>query len=196
MKSKGIRVLANLILCVGVIACLVGFILALMLANGNNVLGLATDYVPGAIDYLALAAILFIVIIVAVILHIVAGNKEKRERIRACMDIVEDASVLDPVEEEIVVEEEQPVELPELPEVELVEEPVEIVEEPKTKYQLVREKIVELTPITEEQIDKAEKIGKVAIPVAATAAVVLMVAKLANYRKAEVRRRTFFDWIG
>lgn len=195
MKSKGIRVLANLILCVGVVACLVGFILALMLANGNNVLGLDTDYIPGAIDYLALAAILFIVIIVAVILHVVAGNKEKRERIRACMDMVEDASVLDPVEEEIVVEDE-PAELPELPEAELVEEPVELVEEPKTKYQLVREKIVELTPITEEQLDKAEKIGKVAVPVAATAAVVLMIAKLASYRKAEVRRRTFFDWIG
>ena len=75
-------------------------------------------------------------------------------------------------------------------------EPVEEVELPKTKYQMVRDLIVEKTPITNEQIDKAEKIGKVAIPVAAAATVVLMAAKLVSYRKQEIRRRTFFDWLG
>ena len=84
--------------------------------------------------------------------------------------------------------------LPEEGEVEI--EPVEEVELPKTKYQMVRDLIVEKTPITNEQIDKAEKIGKVALPVAAAATVVLMAAKLVSYRKQEIRRRTFFDWLG
>ncbi len=194
MKAKGIRVIANLVLWIGVIACLVGFIFALLLANGNP-MGLNTEYVPQVMDYVALGIILAIVIIVAIILFVVANNKEKRERIRACMDLVEDASVLDAVEEEIAEEVAEAVE--EVAEVveDLVEE-VEAVEAPKTKYQLLREKIVEVTPLTEEQIDKAEKIGKIAIPAAAAAVLLLMIAKLANYRRREVRRRVFFDWIG
>jgi hypothetical protein len=60
---------------------------------------------------------------------------------------------------------------------------------------MVRDLVVEKTPITNEQIDKAEKIGKIAIPVAAVATVVLMAAKLSSYRKNEIRRRTFFDWL-
>ena len=99
-----------------------------------------------------------------------------------------------------VVFDETEVEIEELPEFNPEEalevEPVEEVELPKTKYQILRDKIVEHTPITYEQLDKAEKVGKVAIPVAAATAVVLMVAKLASYRKQEIRRRTFFDWLG
>ncbi|MBO7175615.1 MAG: hypothetical protein J6V57_07710, partial [Spirochaetaceae bacterium] len=65
-----------------------------------------------------------------------------------------------------------------------------------TKYQIVREKIVEKTPITEEQLTKAEKITKVAVPALAVCTVVLMAAKLSSYRKGEARRRTFYDWLG
>ena len=188
MKAKGIRVIANLILWVGVIACLGGFILALSLSM-DNLFGLPTEYIPETWHYIALGLILALVILVGVILHVVASNKAKREQIRACMESVEDASVLDAeeeVEEEVLAEEEA------------AEEAVEVVaeEEPKTKYQIVREKIVEKTPITEEQIDKAEKITKVAVPALAVCTVVLMAAKLSSYRKSAARRRTFYDWLG
>ena len=194
MKAKGLRVFGGLIILVGIIAGVV----ALMLANGDPM------------GYVALGLSIAIGIVIACILFAVANNKEKRERIRASMEVVDDASILDPIEEEPVVAEEEEIvlddtvsefgDLPEFvpeEEAELVIEPVEeAVELPKTKYQILRDKIVEHTPITYEQLDKAEKVGKVAIPVAAVATVVLMAAKLASYRKQEIRRRTFFDWLG
>ena len=187
MKAKGLRVFGGLIILVGIIAGVV----ALILANGD----------PMGIVALGLSVLIGVVI--ACVLFTVANNKEKRERIRASMEAVEDATVLDPIEEPViddVVFDETEVEIEELPEFNPEEalevEPVEEVELPKTKYQILRDKIVEHTPITYEQIDKAEKVGKVAIPVAAATAVVLMVAKLASYRKQEIRRRTFFDWLG
>lgn len=187
MKAKGLRVFGGLIILVGIIAGVV----ALILANGD----------PMGIVALGLSVLIGVVI--ACVLFTVANNKEKRERIRASMEAVEDATVLDPIEEPViddVVLDETEVEIEELPEFNPEEalevEPVEEVELPKTKYQILRDKIVEHTPITYEQLDKAEKVGKVAIPVAAATAVVLMVAKLASYRKQEIRRRTFFDWLG
>ena len=187
MKAKGLRVFAGLIILVGIIAGVV----ALILANGDPM------------GIVALGLSIAIGVVIACVLFAVANNKEKRERIRASMEAVEDATVLDPIEEPViddVVFDETEVEIEELPEFNPEEalevEPVEEVELPKTKYQILRDKIVEHTPITYEQLDKAEKVGKVAIPVAAATAVVLMVAKLASYRKQEIRRRTFFDWLG
>ena len=186
MKAKGLRVFGGLIILVGIIAGVV----ALILANGD----------PMGIVALGLSVLIGVVI--ACVLFTVANNKEKRERIRASMEAVEDATVLDPIEEPViddVVLDETEVEIEELPEFNPEEalevEPVEEVELPKTKYQILRDKIVEHTPITYEQLDKAEKVGKVAIPVAAVATVVLMAAKLSSYRKNEIRRRTFFDWL-
>ena len=188
MKAKGLRVFGGLIILVGIIAGVV----ALILANGD----------PMGIVALGLSVAIGVVI--ACILFAAANNKEKRERIRASMEVVEDATILDPIEEPVVDElilDEEVSDLEELPEFnpeeEIAIEPVEeAVELPKTKYQILRDKIVEHTPITYEQLDKAEKVGKVALPVAAAATVVLMVAKLASYRKQEIRRRTFFDWLG
>jgi hypothetical protein len=114
-------------------------------------------------------------------------------------EAVEDASILDAVEEEPVAEitlDEVASDLDEL--VEEIEEEA-AAEEARNyhpAYKYVRDKIIEKTPVTEEQMDKAEKIGKVALPVAAAATVVLMAAKLVQYRKQEIRRRTFFDWLG
>ena len=187
MKAKGLRVFAGLIILVGIVAG----VIALILANGDPM------------GIVALGLSIAIGVVIACILFAVANNKEKRERIRASMEVVEDATILDPIEEpvveDIVLDEEIANfdELPEFDPEEAVIEPVEeAVELPKTKYQILRDKIVEHTPITYEQLDKAEKVGKVAIPVAAATAVVLMVAKLASYRKQEIRRRTFFDWLG
>lgn len=188
MKAKGLRVFAGLIILVGIVAG----VIALILANGDPM------------GIVALGLSIAVGVVIACILFAVANNKEKRERIRASMEVVEDASIFDPIEEPVV---EDVVlddtisefgDLPEfVPEEELTIEPVEeVVELPKTKYQILRDKIVEHTPITYEQLDKAEKVGKVAIPVAAVATVVLMAAKLASYRKQEIRRRTFFDWLG
>ena len=189
MKAKGLRVFAGLLILVGIVAGVV----ALILANGDPM------------GIIALGLSVAIGVVIACILFAVANNKEKRERIRASMEVVEDASVFDPieepVEEDIIVDGEVS-EYGDLPEfvveedAELALEPVEEVEVPKTKYQMLRDFVIEKTPLTEEQVEKAEKIGKVALPVAAAATVVLMVAKLASYRKSEIRRRTFFDWLG
>ncbi len=187
MKAKGLRVFAVLMIFVGIIAGVAALLLAQDDPMGIVALGLSVA----------------IGIVIACILFAAANNKEKRERIRASMEAVEDATVLDPIEEPVedVVFDEEVSEFGDLPEFvpeesEVEVEAVEEVELPKTKYQILRDKIVEHTPITYEQLDKAEKVGKVAVPVAAAAAVVLMVAKLASYRKQEIRRRTFFDWLG
>ncbi len=195
MKSTGFRILAVLFILVGVAAGAVAFI--------------ATDAALEGILALVLAVALGIVI--SFIFFAIANNKEKRERINAAMVAVESASVLDPIVEEpavqdIVLEDEIVTDFEEIPdfnvaeEIELIEEePIQVVEEAPKKYhpayQFVRDKIVEKTPITNEQIDKAEKIGKIAVPVAAVATVALMAARLASYRKNEARRRTFFDWL-
>lgn len=192
MKATGFRVIAVLFILLGVAAGAVAFV--------------ATDAAIEGIVALVLAVALGIVI--SLIFFALANNKEKRERIRASMEAVEDATVLDAIEEpavEDIVLDDDILEVEELPvvdtaeEIDLIEEPVEIIEEPAKKYhpayQYVRDKIVEKTPITNEQIDKAEKIGKVAVPVAAVATVALMAARLVSYRKNEVRRRTFFDWL-
>ncbi len=186
MKAKGFRVFAVLFILLGIIA---GVATALFVQDmTTRIIAVALCVAIGGV----LAAIFFVI----------ANNKEKRERIRAAMEAaeeaVEDASIFDAVEEpaEEIALDEVVSELDEL--VEAVEEEVAAEEAPKyhPAYQYVRDKIVEKTPITNEQIDKAEKIGKVALPVAAAATVVLMAAKLAQYRKQEIRRRTFFDWLG
>ena len=192
MKATGFRVIAVLFILLGVAAGAVAFV--------------ATDAALEGIFALVLAIALGIVI--SLIFFALANNKEKREKIRASMEAVEDATVLDAIEEPAVqdiVLDDEIVDFEELPaldtteEIDLIEEPVEIVEENTKKYhpayQFVRDKIVEKTPITNEQIDKAEKIGKIAVPVAAVATVALMAARLASYRKNEARRRTFFDWL-
>ena len=192
MKATGFRVIAVLFILLGVAAGAVAFV--------------ATDAAIEGIVALVLAVALGIVI--SLIFFALANNKEKREKIRASMEAVEDATVLDAIEEpavEDIVLDDDILEVEELPvidtaeEIDLIEEPVEIIEEPAKKYhpayQFVRDKIVEKTPITNEHIDKAEKIGKVAVPVAAVATVALMAARLASYRKNEARRRTFFDWL-
>ena len=189
MKAKGLRVFAVLMILVGIIA---------------GVAALIIDKC-GTMGIIALALSVAIGVVIACILFAVANNKEKRERIRASMEAVEEASIFDPIEEPVVediVLDDTVSEFEDFSEFapeeeEIAIEPVEeVVELPKTKYQILRDKIVEHTPITNEQIDKAEKIGKVAIPVAAVATVVVMAAKLANYRKSAARRRTFFDWLG
>ena len=189
MKAKGFRVIAVLFILIGVVA--------------GVVTSLFVDALLTRIFVIALCVAVGLVI--SAIFFAIANDKEKRERIRASMEVVEDASVFDPIEEPVVEDivfddvatdfEEIPEFLPE-EDTGLIIEPIEEIEVPKTKYQMLRDKIVEKTPITNEQIDKAEKIGKVAIPVAAAATVVLMAAKLASYRKSEIRRRTFFDWLG
>ena len=196
MKAKGLRSLAWIIIGIGVVAGVMPLVLW-----GN-----------GTMEMIALGLTIAISIVIACVMFAIANHKEKAENFRASMEVVEDASVLDSIEEPVAIEE--PVmddiilddvseygDVPEfLPEddTDLIFDPIEeeeVVEAPKSKYQQVRDFVVEKTPITNEQIDKAEKIGKVAIPVAAVATVVLMAAKLSSYRKNEIRRRTFFDWL-
>lgn len=192
MKATVFRIIAVLFILLGVAAGVVAFV--------------ATDAAIEGIIALVLSVALGIVI--SLIFFAIAHNKEKRERIRASMEAVEDATILDPVDEPAVqdiVLDDEVVDFEELPdldtteEVELIEDPAPVVEEEPKKYhpayQYVRDKVVEKTPITNEQIDKAEKIGKIAVPVAAVATVALMAAKLVSYRKNETRRRTFFDWL-
>ena len=189
MKAKGFRVFAVLFILVGVAAGVITSLFVDALLTRAIVIVLCTA----------------IGVVLGCIFFAIANNKEKRERIRASMEAVEDASIFDPIEEpavEDIVLDDVVTDFEEIPEflpeddTDLIVEPIEEIEVPKTKYQMLRDKIVEKTPITNEQIDKAEKIGKIAIPVAAAATVVLMAAKLAQYRKQEIRRRTFFDWLG
>ena len=191
MKAQGLRIVANLILWIGVIACLLGAVIALLLSNGIT-FGIATDYVPTSTDFIILGVALAVFIVVAIILHIIANVKEKRARIAACWAELEAAQALDDAIEELDDEElleEEPEEVEET-----VEETAE--EVVPTKYQQIKAKIVEKTPLTEEQLDQAEKIGKVAVPVVGAVAVLAMAAKLGSYRKQAKRRRQFYNWLG
>ncbi len=199
MKAKGLRIVANLVLCIGVVASLAGLAVALLISNG--LIGIATDYIPQMIDYIILAAIFGVAFLAFLILHIVANVKAKRERIAACWAEAEAAALLEEAEIEEAIDEVEEDAADETVEEECAEE--EAVEEcteeevvTKTKLQIVREKILEKTPITEEQLDKAEKIGKVAIPVAGACLVLAVAAKAGSNRKKAARRQKLYKWLG
>ena len=199
MKAKGLRIVANLILWIGVVACLLGAVLALLLSNGIT-FGIATDYVPTTTDFIVLGSALAVFILTAIILHVIANVKETRARIAACWEELETVEVseeeldaLVAAEDEILEESEELAEQSE----EALEEELEVEEDaPKSKLQFVKDKIIEKTPLTEEHLEKAEKVGKVAVPVAGAVAVLAMAVKLGSYRKQAKRRRLFYDWLG
>ncbi|MBQ8311464.1 MAG: hypothetical protein IJX80_10680 [Clostridia bacterium] len=183
MKAKLLHLIANLFIWIAVIAGLGGFAVALAL-------NIYTDYIPEMWHYIAIGAGMGVLILVGIILHIVANVRAKREAIRACWNVVEDADVVDAVEEEAIEEA-----LEEAAD-EAVEETAEEAETEKTKIQIIREKIIEKTPLTEEQLAKAEQIGKIAVPVGAACIVLAMAAQLKGYRAGAARRRNFYKWLG
>ena len=200
MKAKGLRIVANLILWIGVVACLLGAVLALLLSNGIT-FGIATDYVPTATDFIILGVALAVFIRTAIILHVIANVKEKRARIAACWAEAEAIDVLGEDIDELADEDALDVatateELEADEEEILVEDEAAEEEAPVSKLQFVKDKIVEKTPLTAEQVDKAEKIGKIAVPVVGAVAVLAMTARLGSYRKQAKLRRLFYDWLG
>ncbi|MBQ9785314.1 MAG: hypothetical protein IJW29_07420 [Clostridia bacterium] len=204
MKPKGIRLLANLILWIGVLAGLLGCIFALLLAQGNP-LKVPTEYVPDYVDFIIIGAEIVVVLVIAIILHAVAGRKEKRDRIRACWEAGEEAVAEEAIDEAEVAEVEAPVIEVEVEDVIDAEEPieeceaVETTEEPKKQNKLlaVRAKIVEKTPLNEKQVTIAGAAILAAIPVAlAGIAYGKKSAKLKAYKKMEKRRKEFYNWLG
>ena len=187
MKAKGIRIVANLILWIGVVACVLGCVLAMLLSMGNP-LGLPTDYVPDQWCYIILGIILAATFVIFLILRAVASVKEKRAAIRACWEAAEEAAI-----EEACVEECCEETCGE----ECCEEACEeTAEAPKSKADAVRKLILDKTPITEEQLAKAEEVGKIALPIVATAAAIAVVAKVGSNQKKARRRHAFYKWLG
>ncbi len=207
MKPKGIRLLANLILWIGVAVCLLGCIFVLLLAQGNP-LRVPTEYEPDYVDFIIIGAVLLAVLIVAIVLHVVASRKERRERIRACWE----AGEADAGEAEETAETEEPVIEVEVEDVIDAEEPiaeepesteeavaVEAADAPKkqNKLKAVRAKIAEKTPLSEKQITVVAAAVLAAIPVAlAGIAFGKQNAKLKAYQKKEKRRQDFYNWLG
>ncbi len=188
MKSKRIRLTAKLILGIGVVVGLLACVIALLLSM-NNPFGFPTNYVPTTMDFVWIGVELATVILVSIILFVIANSCEKREAIRACWNAAEET----PVDEEET--EEEPEE--EASEAEKTEEGVVAAEEaPKTRMQIVREKIMEKTGLDEEKLEKATKIGKVAIPVGAAVALIAMGATISSYRKKARYRQSFFRFLG
>ncbi len=190
MKSKRIHLAANLVLWIGLIAGLLGCIVALLLAEGNP-LGLPTDYVPTQNDFIYIGIGLAAIIVISIILHVIANCCASREKIRACWAeaAVEEAPVEEaPVEEAVE----------ETVEEEAVEEIAE--EEPKTRLQIIYaniyDKVKEKTNLTDEQLEKAKKVGKVALPVGAACVSLAVLAKLGHYRKQAKNRAQFYKWLG
>ncbi len=186
MKSKRIHLAANLVLWIGLIAGLLGCVLALLLAEGNP-FGLPTDYVPTEAEFIYIGIGMAVVIVVGIILHVIANCCAAREKIRACW-----AETAEEPVEEIA---EEPVE-------EMVEEIVEEVveEEPKTRMQVIYaniyDKVKEKTNMTDEQMETAKKVGKVALPVGAACISLAVLAKLGHYRKQAKNRAMFYKWLG
>ncbi len=185
MKPKMIRLLANILLWIAVVAGLGGCALALALS-------MSTNYIPEAWHFYAIGGGVALFIVIAIVLHAVANVREKRLAIRECWNAAEeaDAAVIgeEPETDENTTEDVETDATEDVADVEA--------EESKNKLQVIREKIVEKTPLTEEQLDKAEKIGKVAVPVGAACVVLLMAAKLKGYKASATRRQTFYKWLG
>ena len=181
------HLIANFFIWIAFIAGVGGFAAALALDT-------YTDYVPELWHYIAIGAGMFVLLLVGIILHIAANARAKREAISACWNAVEDVDVMEAVEEEAIAEEELAEAIEEAVE-EVVEEAAEETE--KTKIQIIREKIVEKTPLTAEQLAKVEKVGKVAVPVGvACIAMLAMASKIKGYKAGEARRRDFYNWLG
>ena len=195
MKAKGVRIVANLILWIGILSCLLGCVLAMLLSMGNP-LGLPTDYVPDMWCFITLGIILVATLVIFVILRAVAGAKEKRAAIRACWEAAEAAAAEEAACAEEACYEECCEE--ECCDGECCEEACEetAAEAPKSKADAVRKMILEKTPVTEDQLEKAEKIGKIALPIVVTAAAIAVVAKVGSNQKKASRRRKFYNWLG
>ena len=146
MKAKGIRIIANLILIVGTVACLAGCITTLIIANGV--------YGQPIVAMLIGLGILFAaVVLLSIILHSAATVKAKRDRIRACWavaDAVKDED-LEALDKELMSE----------------EVPPEKCDTPAVCYVQDTQKQAVKAPFTGEQLAKAGKVAKIAVPVAA-----------------------------
>lgn len=184
MKPKMIRLLANILLWIAVVAGLGGCALALALS-------MFTNYTPEAWHFYAIGGGVALFIVIAIVLHAVANVREKRLAIRECWEAAEEADAAEACADDTAVSCEETEEDSDTTEATAEEEPAS-----KSKLQVVREKIVEKTPLTEEQLDTAEKIGKVAVPVGAACVVLLMAAKLKGYKASAARRQTFYKWLG
>ena len=106
MKAKGIRIIANLLLIVGVVACLAGCVVTLVLAKG------VCDQ-PTVVILACLGGLLLAVVLLTILLHHAATVKEKRDRIRACWAVADaprDKDVAGLDEESLVREESLPAE--------------------------------------------------------------------------------------
>lgn len=192
MKSKRIRLTAKLILGIGVVVGLLACVIALLLSM-NNPFGFPTNYVPTTMDFVWIGVELAAVILISIILFVAANGCEKREAIRACWQAAEET----PVDEEETEELPEEASETETEDAEAAEEGAETAEEaPKTRLQVVREKIMEKTGLDEEKLEKATKIGKVAIPVGAAVALIAMGATISSYRKKARYRQNFFRFLG
>lgn len=202
MKPKKIRLLANLILWIGTIVCLCGCVFALLLAQGNP-MGIPTDYVPDYVDFICDGAALLGVIVVAIILHVVADRKEKRDKIRACWAVDEkpaDDAVAAEEMPAIVDVDEDLLDAAEDVKAEAAEETPagKTTKEPKeNKLLKLRAKVAEKTPLSEKQVTIVGAAALAAIPVALIGIVLgKKNAKLKAYRKKEKRRKELYEWLG
>ncbi|MBQ9773220.1 MAG: hypothetical protein IJW30_00980 [Clostridia bacterium] len=201
MKPQGIRLIANLVLWIGVISGLLGCILALLLANGNP-LGMPTEYIPDFVDFLYIGSILLITLAVSIALHAYANAKEKRMRIRACWEeadrLAEDAieALPEAVEAQDAVEEVADGTAEEVPVMEIAEEaPAE--ESKKGKLKGLREKLAKKTKMNDKKLAVLGAVGLALIPVAiAGVACGKMASKLNAQKKKAERRQEFYKWLG
>ena len=208
MKPKGIRLLANLILWIGVVLGLAACVFVLLLAQGNP-LKIPTEYVPGYIDFIIIGAFVLVILVTAIVLHAVAGRKEKRDRIRAAWEgtetpaeaAAEIAEEIDPVVEVAdAIDAEEPIIAEDAEEV-AEEAAEEVAEEPATKkgkIKALRAKLTEKVSVNKKKIIIA---GVVAIATAVPAAIAGAVvgkqhAQLKAYKKKEARRKEFYNWLG
>ncbi len=212
MKAKGLRLVANLVLCIGVVACLLGLVISLLISNGL-IFGIEpTDYVPELKDFIILGVALGVIVVAFIVLQIIANVQATRERIAACWEEAEAAALLEEAlaaEEEMnaLAEVEQNAEAVEGEEAteetaeEAVEEATEVTAEepeevPLTAGQVVSQKIVENTPITEKHLETAAKVGKIVVPVATACLMIVAAAKVGESCQKTSNRKNFYKWLG
>lgn len=204
MKKSKVRVAANLILWIGIIACFLGCIVYLADYEWDifDKMGLDFSVADDAAlwmtaDFIILGGFILIFIILCIIAtcreRAMARKAAEEEKILTVVE--EPEAPVEEIVEEIPVEEAEPVEEPaEEPVVEdtPAEEPVK----EAGKVETTCRSLIKKANLPDDTYDKAVKVGKVVLPVAAGCLVTALISKSINNARREKARKNFYQWLG
>lgn len=224
MTPKRSRLIAMLILWIGIALTTVSCIFTLLLAQGNP-MNIPTSYVPTYVDFIFIGLFMVAVLVTAIVLYVTASRKERRDRIREAWESAHKEAdeladtpeipaevaemLIDPAssEEELILPvAEAPVVAEDAP------APVAEAVDGKSKRLRKKEKKDKKPGKVRAALGKLPKkvpvSGKQVAAVVATAVAIAVPAaimgaklsrqhsKIKSYQKKEKNRKEFYEWLG